>query len=313
MIVVESFLPMLVSVAFAAAVYALVAQSIQLTIGHTGMFDLGQLGSMLVAGYAMAVLTLELGLSLTVSAIAGFAVAALVGGLLSTALANLDGDYFALATLAFAEILRVAAANLNGVTNGTQGLISYDSQWRDSLRNWRDSSAQLAELPQQTVITVLAWLTVVALALLSTRLQKSPWGTILAAIRDDDIAVRTVGKNVRTYRVQTYMIAIVPLAFAAILIALDQAFLTPTTFGLDLVVVGLVVAIGAGMSPGWRLLVAATAYAALLELTRTTELGMDSAQAATARFLLVGVLLIVAIRVRARLAARSRVAEKESV
>ena len=121
-----------IGVAVIAGIYGIFTLGLQINIGFTGMLNFGQAGFMLIGAYTMGLLVTEHGWSLwatlPVAMLASIA-AGLVVGMPSL---RLRADYFAIATIAFAEIVRYVAQN-SPWTGGNQGILGYDSDWRDLL------------------------------------------------------------------------------------------------------------------------------------------------------------------------------------
>ena len=112
----------LVNVGILAGIYALLALGLQLNVGFTGITNFGQAGFMAVGGYTMAILTVDTGISFWLSLPLSMLAAMAFGLLVGLPSLRLREDYFAIATIASAEVIRVVALNWNGLTGGTQGV-----------------------------------------------------------------------------------------------------------------------------------------------------------------------------------------------
>ena len=108
-------------------VYALAAAGLQLNIGQTGLLNFGQVGFMAIGAYTMAITVVQLHWPLPLGVLAGIALACLAAVGLGFSTLRLRSDYFAIATVAFAEIVRSTAANWSDVTGGMQGLSGFET------------------------------------------------------------------------------------------------------------------------------------------------------------------------------------------
>lgn len=187
-----------------SAIYIVLALSLNLVNGFTGLFSLGTAGFMAVGAYVSAILTMspdikdmnffleplapwlqQLTLPFGVALIAGGLCAALAGLIIGIPVLRLRDDYLAIATLGFAEIIRVFITNLQSWTNGAQGLKSipkFSTTW---------------------VVWGVAFLAI----LFMTRLVRSSYGRQLKAVRDDEIAAEAMGVNVFRVKVTSFTIS----------------------------------------------------------------------------------------------------------
>jgi len=122
------------SVGILAGTYTLFTLGLQLNVGYTGIVNFGQAGFMAIGAYAMGILVVKAHWSfwLAMPAAVGFAIA--FGLLVGLPSLRLRADYFAIATIAAAEIVRLTAQNARDLTGGNQGLFGFDESW-NSLSN----------------------------------------------------------------------------------------------------------------------------------------------------------------------------------
>ena len=183
------------------AVYVVLALSLNLINGFTGMFSLGHAGFMAVGAYASALLTMsasqkDMNFFLTpivpflhnislpflpALLIAGL-VAALIGFLIGAPVLRLRDDYLAIATLGFAEIIRVLITNFQPITNGAQGLKG---------------------LPKYST-TWAVWACAAVATIFMVLLMRSSYGRAIKAVRDDEIAAEAMGVNVFRVKVVSF-------------------------------------------------------------------------------------------------------------
>lgn len=275
----------LVAMAVTAGLYALMTLGVNLSWGLAGMINLGLAGFFAVGGYATAMLT-KAGAPIPVGVLAGIVVAAAVGAAVALLTARLRSDYLAIVTLGFSESVRIFAANEIWLTGGSDGISGIPGPWRGVL-----SPAGFN----------LLFLGIVAVALLAAfvllqRLDQSPFGRVLRAIRDDEDVTAVAGKPVLLFKVQAFAISAAVLGLAGALYAHFTSYIAPDLFAplLTLNVVLALVAGGLGNNAGSIL--GAVLLIVLLEGSRfLTPLlpWLGPAQAAALRQFLIAVLLLV--------------------
>ena len=187
-----------------SAIYIVLSLSLNLVNGFTGMFSLGCAGFMAVGAYVSALLSMSpevkemnffleplvpwlqnLTLPFLLALLAGGLCAAIAGLIIGIPVLRLRDDYLAIATLGFAEIIRVLITNFQGLTNGAQGLKNipkYSTTW---------------------VVWGVAAATVALMALLT----RSSYGRQLKAVRDDEVAAEAMGVNVFRVKVVSFTIS----------------------------------------------------------------------------------------------------------
>lgn len=227
------------------AAFALAAIGLNMHFGFTGLMNMGQAGFMLIGGYGFAIAVMSgLGFfpALLISMLASVVFALILG----IPTLKLRGDYLAIVTISAAEIMRMVArlALLTDITGGPTGLPG---------RNFRDAFSALSPLPggETTILgltyantgiddwwtRLVAWGLVGLFMLVTWLLIRSPWGRVLKGIREDEDAVRSLGKNPFSYKMQALMIGGVMGGFGGIIMALPASLHPdsmgrPTTFNL---------------------------------------------------------------------------------
>lgn len=177
----------------------------QLALGHAGFMALGAYGSALTAIYLFP--NLSGTLQLVVCILVGGLISGLIGFLIGIPALRLRGDYLAIITLGFGEIIRVVINNL-GITNGAQGLTG---------------------IPRITNFTNAYWIMIVVMALLFT-LTNSRHGRAIISIREDEIASESVGIFTTRYKLLGFSISAFVAGIGGGLFAHYIAFLDPNTF-----------------------------------------------------------------------------------
>jgi len=285
-----------------AGIYAVVSLGLQLNVGYTGIVNFGQAGFMAVGGYSMAILVLEAGLSFWLALPAAMLITMGFGVLIGLPSLRLRADYFAIVTLATAEVVRLAAQNARGLTGGNKGLycefdggtqVCFDDAWRslsDSILGffegfWADPEALLPLL-------IVVWATVAIGTLGLGHLQRTPWGRVLRAIREDEDATRALGKNTLLYKLQSLAISALLGALAGFFLALFLATIHPDDYEPIVTFFAFGVLILGGLASYWGVAIGAVLLWTLLEGTRFVELPISEEKTAALRFAIVGAVLI---------------------
>lgn len=210
----------------------IMAVSLNLINGYTGQFSLGHAGFMAVGGYTAAVITNQFGELNFFAANGIFAVALFAGGLAAAVVGllvgipslRLRGDYLAIVTLGFGEIIRVILQNLNAV-GGARGL-SVMHGWTNLF--WTFGLAAV------TVYVV-------------TALVNSTYGRGFIAVHDDEVAAEAMGINTTKYKVTAFVVGAFFAGVAGGLYAHSKQFLTPGGFGFMQSITFVVMVILGGM------------------------------------------------------------------
>ena len=278
-----------IGVGVLAGIYGIFVLGLQLNVGFTGIINFGQVGFMSIGAYAMAILVLKAHLSFWLSLPTATAVAVAAGLLIGLPSLRLRADYFAIATIAFAEIIRYVAENARGLTNGNIGLLGFDSSWvsvSNSIQGWLSTSE--IQLP----LLLVTWGLFGVLIVVMRRVQGTPWGRVLRAVREDEDAARALGKNVFSYKLQSLAIAATLGSLAGYLLALDLAFLSPDQFDPSVTFTGYAVLILGGLASYVGIAAGTAILWILLEGTRFINLPLSAEQIASLRFVIVGAVLI---------------------
>ncbi len=217
-----------------AAIYALAAIGLNLHFGYTGLLNFGQVAFMLVGAYGVAVSVATFGWSLWVGVLVGIGCAVVLALILGAPVLRLRGDYLAIATIAAGEILRYfyRSGYAEPITGGVFGL-----------RQFADSFYNLSPLPPDTYgigpitftsrnlwVMIVAWGLVVLAVLLTYLLVHSPWGRVLRSVREDELAARSLGKNVYSYKLQSLVLGGVLGALAGAMLAINVQSVAPDSY-----------------------------------------------------------------------------------
>src|SRR3989440_4821210 len=168
----------LIAMAVFACFYALLALGLNLVWGMAGMINLGLVGFFAFGAYVSALATRRGGVPIVAGLVLALALTAVVGAVMAMITARLRGDYLAISTLRFSEVVRLVASNEIWLTNGTDGISGIPGPWRGRVT---------PETFNLVFLGVAALVVALVLAVLQ-RVRHSPYGRVLRAIRDDDQA-----------------------------------------------------------------------------------------------------------------------------
>ena len=282
------------SVGIIAGTYTIFALGLQLNVGFTGIFNFGQAAFMAIGAYSMAILTTETGisfwLSLPISVLIAIAFALLVG----LPSLRLRTDYFAIATIAAAEAIRLFALNARDLTGGPQGTFGFSDSWdsvSDTIEGWIVDLGW-ADVPRLFPLFLVVWLVAIALTYALSRVQGTPWGRVLRAIREDEDAARALGKNAFAYKLQSLAIAATLGAVAGWFVALNLKFVVPDEFLPIVTFNGYAVLILGGLASYWGVAVGSVILWTILEALLFLDLPLSETRITALRFIIVGVVLI---------------------
>ena len=208
----------LVSIGIVVLIYALLAIGLNLQYGETGLINFGHVAFFAIGAYASALLSIK-GVPLWLSFPAAAALAALAAIPLGMAALRLREDYLAIVTLGFSETTRLVIQQEEWLTGGVQGLPGVPALFASAGTGARNLM-QLAAL----IVAVL-------LAVLAIRsLQKSAFGRLLRAIRDNEAAVAALGKDPAGYKIRVFMLGAALAGIAGAFYAHFVTFITPEQF-----------------------------------------------------------------------------------
>ena len=288
-----------IGVGMLAATYGIFTLGLQLNVGYTGVINFGQAGFMAIGAYTMAILVVEAEVSFWLALPASILLAMAAGLIIGLPSLRLRADYFAIVTIAFAEIIRYTAVNARELTGGSQGIGGFDSTFLDLSDAMLEVLAGIG-LGDQFLLPLL----IIAVAVFGVLtvgmyfLQRSPWGRVLRAIREDEDAARALGQNAVSYKLQSIAIAAALGAVAGWFLALNLAFISPTQFDPLFTFLGYAVLILGGLANYFGVILGAIILWTLLEGLRLMELPLDATQTAALREVLVGVVIIMLMAFR---------------
>lgn len=277
----------LVYLATMAGIYGILALGLQLQYGMAGLVNLGQVAFFMLGAYTSTILVLLLGLPFALGVLGGMTAAALYGILIALPSAGLQQDYWAISTLAAAELLRVVILNtpLQGPYVGASFGVSGIPQ---PLRNSFPTPASYGwfYLGLVAVAVLLSYL-------LLRWLSRIPFGRALKAIREGDEVALALGKNPRSLRIRTMAVGGALGGLAGALFAHYNAFIEPSYFlPLETFIVWAMVILG-GSGNHLGALLGAVIVQALFNSTRflSDYFSLDPQLLASLRMIAIGILI----------------------
>lgn len=199
--------PFYVNALFSIGINIILAASLHLIIGITGQFSIGHSGFLAVGAYVSAIITMKLGLPFPVAILAAGVAAAVAGLVIGVPTLRLRGDYLAIATLGFAEIMRIVFLNIDYVGGASGMTVSHLITWP-----W---------LIACVVITIVV----------IVNFTNSTHGRACISIRENEIAADAMGINTTYYKVMAFIIGAFFAGVAGALHAHNFYIIQPTNFG----------------------------------------------------------------------------------
>lgn len=286
--------------------YALAAVGLSVHFGYGGLLNFGMAGFMALGAYGYAISVLSFHLPWWVGIIIGVLASIVFALILGIPTLRLRADYLAIVTIAAAEILRLLFTTqvFDEYTNSADGLNGYHADFRASnpfpegtygFGPWTYTNTQLW-------VRVFGFLLLAVVIVIVFLLMRSPWGRVLKGIREDEDAVRALGKNVFQYKMQALMLGGAFGALGGVVYALPTAvvpsdFVTSLTFFLWTILLlgGAATLFGpvVGAVIFWVLM--AFLDNVLPQLANDHILPFTNIQAAVFRYILVGVALMLIV------------------
>jgi branched-chain amino acid transport system permease protein len=280
--------------------YILLGWGLNIVTGLAGLLDLGYVAFLAIGAYTTALLATRYGFTFWMCLPLAAAAAASAGLLLGFPILRLRGDYFAIVTLGFGQMVRIVANNWRSLTNGSQGISGLP---RPSFFGLADFTANPA--PGHTAFNALfgvayspiqridfLYYIVLALALavnlFTLRIRRLPIGRAWEALREDEIAAQALGVDRRTVKLAAFAIGAAWGGIAGVIFDARQGFVTPDAFGfMESAMITAIVVLG-GLGSQLGIVLAALVLVGLPELFREFEsyrmLAFGAAMIAIMRF-----------------------------
>jgi len=244
--------------------YVMLGWGLNIVVGLAGLLDLGYVAFYAVGAYSYALLAQYFGFGFWLALPLAGVFASLYGLMLGFPVLRLRGDYFAIVTLAFAEMVRVILLNWSSFTGGPNGISGIPRPSFFGIADFTNSPAAgqvafhklfgLSFAPVQRIIFL--YYVILALALVvnffTLRIRRLPLGRAWEALREDDIACTALGINRTTIRLAAFAIAGMFGGFAGAFFATRQGFISPESFSFieSAIILAIVVLGGMGSQVG---------------------------------------------------------------
>ena len=265
--VIFPFLPFtdryLMDIAIMMLTYIMLGWGLNIVIGLAGLLDLGYVAFYAVGAYSYALFAIHFGWSFWICLPIAGIFAAMFGVLLGFPVLRLRGDYLAIVTLAFGEMIRILLLNWYQLTKGPDGLtgIPRPSFFGLPFKSFPDEGEQTFHTffgieydPMQRIIFLYYLILVLALItnLFTIKIRRLPIGRAWEALREDEIACKSLGVNPRNTKLTAFAIGAMFGGFAGSFFATRQAFISPESFTFieSAIIVAIVVLGGMGSQTG---------------------------------------------------------------
>jgi branched-chain amino acid transport system permease protein len=219
-----------------AVVYCLAAIGLNVNFGYTGLLNFGEAGFMAVGGYTMAAFIATWDLPFWLAILAGLFFTTVLALILGIPTLRLRADYLAIVTIAAAEIIRftLGSVTLLDWFGGQDGLIHFERAFADA-NPFSDKVdfGIVAWRPYDFWLLLVGWIIVAVGCVIVWLLMRAPWGRVLKGIREDEDAVRSLGKNVYLYKMQSLVLGGLFGAIAGFFVALQHTNMNPTWVATD--------------------------------------------------------------------------------
>ncbi len=220
-------------------IYVMLAWGLNIVVGLAGLLDLGYVAFYAVGAYAYALLGSHFGLSFWILLPCAGIMAAFWGIILGFPVLRLRGDYLAIVTLAFGEIIRLVLINWREVTNGSAGIsgipkVSFFGLMSFNISDDNYIGKVLEIAPSGAYYKIFLYYLILLLCLLTAfvtiRLRRMPVGRAWEALREDEIACRSLGINTTTTKLTAFATGAMFGGFAGSFFAARQGFVSPESF-----------------------------------------------------------------------------------
>lgn len=266
----------LLDLAVTVLIYVMLGWGLNIVVGLAGLLDLGYVAFYAVGAYSFALLARDLGVGFWTSLPIAGALAALCGVVLGFPVLRMRGDYLAIVTLGFGEIIHIILLNWVSLTEGPNGIIGIP---RPTLFGWAFEGGEgnggvhaPGWLPPRMI---LLFYIILALALLANaftlRVRQLPLGRAWEALREDEDACRALGLNPTTLKLSAFGIGALFGGLAGCFFATRQGFISPESFTFVESATVLAIVVLGGMGSQIGVAAAATLLVLLPELGREFE------------------------------------------
>ncbi|RII79364.1 high-affinity branched-chain amino acid ABC transporter permease LivM [Pseudomonas monteilii] len=268
-----------VDIATLILIYVLLGLGLNIVVGLAGLLDLGYVGFYAVGAYSYAMLSHYLGWSFWVCLPIAGLMAATFGFLLGFPVLRLRGDYLAIVTLGFGEIIRLFLRNLTDWTGGPNGIsnipkpeffgLTFERRAAEGMQTFHEFFGLEYNSINKVIFLYLVALLLALLALfVINRLLRMPIGRAWEALREDEIACRALGLNPTVIKLSAFTLGACFAGFAGSFFAARQGLVTPESFTFIESAIILAIVVLGGMGSQLGVILAAIVMILLPELMR---------------------------------------------
>lgn len=227
-----------------ALMYVILGLGLNIAVGMAGLLHLGYAAFYAVGAYTYALLHINFGIGFWLALPLAGAVAAVFGILLGMPVLRLKGDYLAIVTLGFGEIVRIVLENWNDFSKGPSGISGIPGPWFFGLK--------LNSYQHIMYIYYVALLIAIIVVIFTSRLQNSRIGRALMAMREDEIASEAMGIDITKTKLTAFAVSAAVAGIAGVLFAAKTTFINPQSFTFmeSAIVLSIVVLGGMGSITG---------------------------------------------------------------
>ena len=287
---------------YLAISFVLAAIGLNVQFGYAGLLNFGQAAFLSIGGYIMGA-AIATGSWPTLAAMAlAILFAVILAVILGVPTLRLRADYLAIVTIAVAEVLRLTfGTSFRKYFHGKDGVTGFTDGFR-GLNPFSYEGTVLTFSANDMWVLVVGWIVVALTLVLVWALMRSPWGRLLRAIREDEDAVRSLGKNVYSYKMQALILGGVIGCLGGFIGAMGQASVQADLFNLDFAFIAFTMLILGGAGRVLSPVVGAVLFWAMLSFLGSilTDLSgqpgissiMDANQASNVRLMFVGLTLM---------------------
>ena len=222
-------------------IYTMLALGLNVVVGFAGLLDLGYVAFYAVGAYSYALLNSWYGLSFWPALGVGVACSAVFGVILGIPVLRLRGDYLAIVTLGFGEIIRLVLNNWDNVTQGPNGILGIGRPYLGEMRLYKPMHFYY-------LVVVLCIVTI----FIVNRLDKSRLGRAWAAMREDETVAECMGINIVYTKLSAFAFGAAWAGFGGVVFAAKQTFISPESFTFfeSVIILCMVVLGGMASIPG---------------------------------------------------------------
>ncbi|SFM11172.1 high-affinity branched-chain amino acid ABC transporter permease LivM [Halopseudomonas yangmingensis] len=260
-------------------IYVMLGLGLNIVVGLAGLLDLGYVGFYAVGAYSYALLAMYFGMGFWAGLLVAGLLGAFFGFVLGFPVLRLRGDYLAIVTLGFGEIIRILLNNMTWLTNGPNGIggipkptlfgLEFNRRASEGMQTFHEFFGIDFNANHRVIfLYLLALLLVLVTLFVINRLLRMPIGRAWEALREDEIACRSLGINPTSVKLSAFTIGSTFAGFAGCFFAARQGFISPESFTFIESAIILAIVVLGGMGSQLGVILAAIAMTVLPELAR---------------------------------------------